>query len=117
MNCSLVLGFPLLLLVALEQNDWNDEDQQQDDGHGGGHGPVTVVEEFFPEDLADHQGLRTAQERRDNELAQRRDEDKETARDDACFAKRDSHQPEGGCARAAEVFRGFEQAVVHLFQR
>src|SRR3546814_1348510 len=48
----------IALLHALEQDDRDDQHQQQEDGDGRGERPVAIVEEFAPQRLADHQGLR-----------------------------------------------------------
>src|SRR3546814_1657139 len=54
----------IALLHALEQDDRDDQHQQQEDGDGRGERPVAIVEEFAPQRLADHQGLRSAEQDR-----------------------------------------------------
>ena len=77
--------FALLLALQhfLKQHDRNDEDQQQDDRHRRGDRPVTVVEEFVPKRLADHQGLRTTQQVGNDEFTNGGNENEKTAGDNA----------------------------------
>ena len=90
---------------------------EQQDRDRGGERPVAVREELAPELPADHQGLRAAEQIRDHELADRRDEAQERAGDDARHGERHGDRPERAPGRRAEIQRRLEQRVVHLLQR
>ena len=58
-------------------------------------GQSRLREELVPQHLANHQRIRSAQERGDHKFTDDGDEDEEAARDNARLGQRQRHQPEG----------------------
>src|SRR5690554_1680110 len=69
---SLTILFHLPCLETVEQHNRHQQQCQHHNRQGRGHRPVAVVEELLPQHLADHQGIRPAQQFRNHELAQDR---------------------------------------------
>src|SRR5882762_8449542 len=112
-----ILGFDLLGAVMLVQGDRTDQQHQKRDGHGGGHGPIAVAEELVPEHSADHQIVRAAEQGRDDEFADRRNEYQHGARDDAGHRQRQRHVEEGAPRGAAQIGGRFEQGMIEFLER
>src|SRR5580693_2280128 len=82
-------GLPFL--QALQADDEAYEQREQQHGHGGGQRPVPVVEELLPQHTPDHQRARAAEQGRNDELADRRNEDQETPGQDPLRGERQRH--------------------------
>src|SRR3546814_8770587 len=78
--------------------------------------PVAIVEEFAPQRLADHQGLRSAEQVGDDEFADGGNENEEAAGDDAGERQRHGDDPERLDGTTAKVGRRLQQAEVHLLK-
>src|ERR1700686_2739386 len=78
-RCS-ILCLELLGVVVLVQCDWADQKHQKCDGHCGSDGPIAISEELVPEHPANHQIIRSAEQGRNDEFADGRDEDEHGAR-------------------------------------
>src|SRR5690606_34174136 len=48
-------------LTILEEHQRDQQEQHHDAGHGGRHGPVTIVEELRPHDPSNHQRIGSAE--------------------------------------------------------
>src|SRR5436305_1256960 len=98
------------LALAVDEDGWH-EDAQQHGGKRGGDRPVAVAKEFQPQDLPDHRSRRRAEQIRNDELADDRNETEEATRDDARQRQRDGQREKRKPRRGAEIGGGFEQRL------
>src|ERR1700676_354245 len=79
-------GLPFL--QALQDDDEAYEQREQQHGHRRGEWPVPVVEELLPQHTPDHQRAWAPEQGRNDELADRRNEDQQTASQDSLRGER-----------------------------
>src|SRR5258708_12200004 len=108
-----------LQLAALQAvvNQQRHQQQRQQHHRGGGRNrPVLVGEEFQPQGLADHHGIRAGEQIGNHEFADDRNEAQKDAGADAGQRQWERHQPERLRRRTSEIGGGLQQRRLHFPQ-
>src|SRR5215469_4400789 len=108
MTCASSACVDLTGLQMLVERNWRYQEHEQYDRDGRRDGPVPVGKEFRPQGLPDHGGIGAAQQIRNDELTDDRNETQESAGAEAPHAERQRDHEERLPAWAAEVGGGFE---------